>query len=157
MKRFLGDNHYFFSSSAIYSFPLVLQSQIQFCWLCLSHTHHNLIHQERMQMTLSQRPSTLYQKKKKISRENSSFIILCQIFCSPTWMVCVLEPLNWCSRICLFSRVISKLQAFGLVWTSGRYPHKWHGENSFCERNLSVVLNFPLQSHIIWVFSLFQP
>lgn len=65
MKRFLGDNHYFFSSSAIYSFPLVLQSQIQFCWLCLSHTHHNLIHQERMQMTLSQRPSTLYQKKKR--------------------------------------------------------------------------------------------
>lgn len=155
MKKFLGENFYFFFSSVIYPFPSV---QLKLYCLSLSHTHHNLIHKGRTQMALSQGPPAVYQRK-KISRKNSSISILLP---SADPLQSHMNGLCWSPSsdvpgFVSFFRLISKWQTFGLGWALGKYPHKWHRENSFHERNLSVVLTFPLQSHISWIFSLFQP
>lgn len=71
-KVAMGD---LFFSSVAYSFPWQSQSQLQLYWLSLFHTHNDHNHKCWPQMTLSQGPLTIYQRK-KISRENTFCSVL---------------------------------------------------------------------------------
>lgn len=165
MKKFLGENIYLFLSSAIYPFPSVLQSQHKLYWLSLSHFHQNLICKGRTQMTLSQGPSTLYQKKKKISRKNSSFstlLLLADPLKSHMNGLCW-SPSSDVPGFASFSdsTLNDKLLALfesqeGTLTNNTEKNTEKTVFSCFHDRNLSVVLTFPLQSHISWNFSLFQ-